>query len=306
MIKYSRKRESLKRGIEIVKRLYAFERLHVRALAEIYGVNPRTIRRDMYKIIEAGIPLVSKQGEYRIDAAKLSHISRLPSALLHAFASNAGLSIECLGGRGEGIPLISFAIAYSGIDRQIAEAIIESIEKQCKCRFVYTNNRSITSTKTVSPIKLYTAKGKWYLLAKEDASTQIRPFDFLKIRGFKLLVATPQDLTPEELDRANLRASIWSSEDAEPFTVRVYASAYATRYLQEVPIHPSQHLDMPHNDGAAEFTYIITHPMELLPEIKTWIPHLHVIEPRDMRDSLREDMEIFLGQMDEVDMWVSD
>ena len=112
MMKYTRKRESLKRGIEIVKRLYAFERLHVRTLSEIYGVDPRTTRRDMQKIIEAGIPLISKRGEYRIDAAQLSHMSRLPSALLHAFASNAGLSIECLGGSGEGIPLISFAIAY--------------------------------------------------------------------------------------------------------------------------------------------------------------------------------------------------
>ena len=302
MMKYSKKPQPIERIVDILRRFYAFERLHVNEMAQHYEVNSRTIRRDLRKIMNAGIPLLSKRGEYRIDTSQLSRMSRLPSALLHAFASNAGLSIECLGsGSGEGIPLISFAIAYSGIDRQIAESIIESIEKGCKCRFVYTNNRNITTTKTVSPVKLYTAKGKWYLLAKEDTSAQVRPFDFLKIRDFSLLANTPQDLTSEEIAKANRRASIWSSDDAKPFVVRIYASAYATRYLKEVPLHPSQQLDMPHNDGTAEFLYTITHPMELLPEVKNWLPHLHIIEPKLLRDSLREDVEQFLSEMSEID-----
>ncbi len=303
MKKYVKRAQPVERIIDILRRLYAFERLYVSREAEQYGVDSRTIRRDLRKIADAGIPLLSKRGEYRIDTSQLSRMSRLPSALLHAFASNAGLSIECLGsGSGEGIPLISFAIAYSGIDRQIAEAIIESIEKGCKCRFVYTNNRNITGIKTVSPVKLYTAKGKWYLLAKEDTTAQVRPFDFLKIRDFALLPNIPQDLTPEEIEKANRRASIWSSDDAKPFEVRIYASAYATRYLKEVPLHPSQQLDMPHSDGTAEFVYTITHPMELLPEVKNWIPHLHIVEPRSLRDGLREDVEKFLAEMNQMDI----
>ena len=301
MMKY-KKPQPIKRIIDIVKRLYAFERLRIHALARDYEVDGRTIRRDMNKIVGAGIPLLSKRGEYRLDTTRLSQSNRFPSELLHSFASNAGMSIGCLGGAHDGIPLISFAIAYNGIDGVIAETIIESIEKGCKCRFVYTNNRQITSTRTVSPVKLYTAKGKWYLLAKEDESHQIRPFDFLKIKNFALLADTPQDLTPEEIDRANRRASIWSSDDAKPFAVRLYASAYATRYLQEVPLHSSQQLDMPHADGTAEFTYTITHSMELLPEIKNWIPHVHIIKPESLRDDLREDIEVFLREMRKMDI----
>ena len=297
-----KKAQPVKRIVEIVKHLYAFERVRVTVLAGEYEVDERTIRRDMKKIADAGVPLLSKRGEYWLDGTQLSRANRFPSELLHSFASNAGMSIECLGGAHEGIPLISFAIAYNGIDGVIAETIIESIEKRCKCRFIYTNNRQITSTKTVSPVKLYTSKGKWYLLAKEDTTAQIRPFDFLKIKNFTLLADVPQDLTPEEIDRANHRASIWSSDDAKPFTVRLYTSAYATRYLQEVPLHPTQKLDMPHNDGSAEFTYTVTHPMELLPEVKNWLPHLHIIEPLALRDELRVDLEKYLKEMDEMDI----
>jgi len=301
-MKYQKKPQPIERIIDIVRRLYAFERLHVNDMAQHYEVNRRTIRRDIKKIKDTGIPLLAKRGEYRIDTAQLSRLSRLPSALLHAFASNAGLSIECLGGAREGIPLISFAIAYSGIDKQIAEAIIESIEKGCKCRFVYTNNRGITSTKTVSPVKLYTAKGKWYLLAKEEKSQEIRPFDFLKIREFVSLPSIPHNLSAAEITEASSRASIWSSAGAKPFEVRLEATSYATRYLREVPLHPSQQFDMPHIDGSAEFVYTITHPMELLPEIKNWIPHIHVIEPESLREVLRKDIEKYLEEMRERDI----
>ncbi len=303
MMKYLKRAQPVERIVDILRRLYAFERLNVNVMAEQYRVDSRTIRRDLKKIAGAGIPLLSKRGEYRIDTSQLSRMSRLPSALLHAFASNAGLSIECLGsGSGKGIPLISFAIAYSGIDKQIAEAIIESIEKGCKCRFVYTNNRGITSTKMVSPVKLYTAKGKWYLLAKEEKSQEIRPFDFLKIREFVSLPSIPHNLSAAEITEASSRASIWSSAGAKPFEVRLEATAYATRYLHEVPLHPSQEFDMPHIDGSAEFVYMITHPMELLPEIKNWIPHIHVIEPESLREVLHKDIEKYLEEMIERDI----
>jgi len=301
MMKYVRKAQPTERIIAIVKRLYAFERLQVRSIAQEYEVDARTIRRDMRKIIDCGVPLLSKRGEYRIDTARLSDMSKLPTALLHAFASNAGLSIACLGGKKEEIPLISFAIAYSGIDREIAEAIIDSIESGCMCRFNYTNNRAQTSTKRVSPIKLYTAKGKWYLLAKDHENDQIRTYDFLKIKQFTSLPTYKSNLTPADITEANNRPSVWSSADTKPYRVTLHADAYATRYLCEVPLHPTQHLDIPHVDGSTEFAYTITNPMELLPAIKEWIPHIHIIEPKALRDMLREDVEKYLGEIENVD-----
>ena len=301
-----KKPQPVQRIIAILKRLYAFERVHVNTLADQYGVDRRTIRRDLAKIADAGIPLLSKRGEYRIDGKRILHLQRLPATLLQSFASNAGLGVECFGGEPKGVPFISFAIAYNGIDTAIAEPIIESIKKHCKCRFRYTNNSGAVEVRTVSPIKLYTAKGKWYLLAKDDTRQALRLFDFLKIKSFRTLNDIPQNLTEADIAQAHARASIWSSDDDEPFGVRLYASAYATRYLREVPLHPSQQLDMPHADGSAEFTYTITHPMELLPEIKNWIPHLHIIEPKALRDELRRDLEMFLREMGKMDKYVSD
>jgi len=300
-MKHVKHPQPIGRIIAILKRLYAFERLKTRDLAETFDVNPRTIRRDFVKIADAGIPLVSKRGEYRIDAPQLFHTDKLPAALLQAFSSNAGVGIDCFGAPQDKIPPISFAITYSNIDQAIAEAIIESIEAGCMCRFGYTNNHGQASTKRVSPIKLYTAKGKWYLLAKDHENDQIRTYDFLKIKQFTSLPTHPSDLTPTDIAEANNRPSIWSSADTQPYRAILHADAYAARYLREVPLHPTQELDIPHSDGSTEFTYTITNPMELLPQIKEWIPHIHIVEPKALREMLREDVERYSGEIGDWD-----
>jgi hypothetical protein len=42
--------------------------------------------------------------------------------------------------------------------------------------------------------------------------------------------------------------------------------------------------------------------MELLPQIKEWIPHIHIIEPIEMRASLREDIAKFVQEMEYMDI----
>ena len=291
----------IERIVGIVKRLYAFERLRVSEVAQAYEVSERTVRRDINKISEI-IPIIKKRGMFHLDMRAVHEKHKFERSLISAFATNAGISLECLEGSKDEIPHITFAIAYGGLNASIAEGIIESIEKVCQCSFVYTNNRGITDLRIVSPIRLYTAKGKWYLLAKEHKSETIKIFDFLKIKAFHTLPQRRSEVNETDKAMAAHRPSVWSSSDRKPFDVRLYASAYATRYLKEVPLHPTQKLDMPHEDGGAEFVYTITHPMELLPEIKNWIPHIQIIEPTGLRSDLREDIEKYLEEMEYMDI----
>ena len=57
MMKYVKRAQPVERIVDILRRLYAFERLNVNVMAEQYRVDSRTIRRDLQKIAGAGIPL---------------------------------------------------------------------------------------------------------------------------------------------------------------------------------------------------------------------------------------------------------
>ena len=301
-MKFQKTSYQIIRVIKIVKRLYEFEYLDLSSIAQEYGVSERTIRRDLEKIKESGIELRANKGVYSLVSSQITKGSKFPSALIHSFASNVGLNINCIDDSLNELPVISFAIAYGGIDKDIAEAIIESIEKGCKCQFIYTNNKGIKSIRSVSPIKLYTAKGKWYLLAKDDKSRDIRLFDFIKIKNFEALSSIKSELTKEDIKSAQLRPSIWSSSSAKSFEVLIVASEYASRYLKEVPMHPTQKVFAIHSDGSVEFIYTITNKMEILPEIKNWIPHIHIIEPKYLRDSIKKDIVSYLQEIDLIDI----
>lgn len=42
--------------------------------------------------------------------------------------------------------------------------------------------------------------------------------------------------------------------------------------------------------------------MEILPEIKNWIPHIHIIEPKYLRDSIKKDIVSYLQEIDLIDI----
>jgi len=47
-----------------------------------------------------------------------------------------------------------------------------------------------------------------------------------------------------------------------------------------------------------EFVVKITHEMEILPIIKYWIPHLQVLEPKWIKDIIKNDLEKYLHNSD--------
>ena len=49
--------------------------------------------------------------------------------------------------------------------------------------------------------------------------------------------------------------------------------------------------------GSIEITLKITHEMEILPLIKSWIPHIFVLEPQWLADIVREDVQGYLERM---------
>jgi len=93
--------------------------------------------------------------------------------------------------------------------------------------------------------------------------------------------------------------SIWFQENTPPFEVKLYATKYSAKYFKRRPL-PTQVIEKEYNDGSIEFSIKITHDMEILPIIKYWIPHLYIIEPQRLKEDLKDDLDKFLKNLDEI------
>ena len=109
---------------------------------------------------------------------------------------------------------------------------------------------------------------------RKKAHPFTRGFSFAKRRHFTLLGT---QTLKADIRRESTRMPVWQSDDVKPFGVELLVRASVRHYFDEVPLHPSQNLIELHSDtGDAVYAYRITHPMELLPEIKSWLLHLHL------------------------------
>jgi len=283
------------RVIKIVAKLFGYGKLKSSALAEEFGVSIKTIQRDL-KLISEVLPLKTNRGVWWLDRSNIKE-QKLAYELIRSFSQNAGIDIECLQDSKESLSLISFAVAYKGIDENIAKEIIDSINSSLSCQFFYTNNRGEKSQKVVSPILIFTQGGFWYLVAKENSTNIIKKYSFSKIKLFKSLENVPSIATTDDIKEAKKYKDIWHSSGSKAFKVELFIDEYAYGYIQNNPLHFSQSLKELLVDGGAVLVYEITNSMELLPKIKEWIPHIFILEPSHLKKDLSNKLKDYLDNI---------
>lgn len=295
---YQKQKTPIPRILDIVRRFYADERLSTRTVSAEYGVSSRTIHRDMLKIART-IPLQNSQGVWRLDRSSLSKEGGdFSHILLSSFARNLEIEVACLERANLSSEKISFAVEYKKLPKKLGEALAASILNEEQCSFDYVKAEG-SSKRVVDPIKIYTENGRWYLIARDYKDDGIKYFNLEKIRHFKR-VKEKQTLTPEMRAQADSLKSIWSSTGKEVSRVVLYIKPEIADYIRDIKLHKSQTIEDEHYDGGLEVHCEITHKLEILPQIKYWLPRVHIIEPKWLWEELVRDLEVYRDEDDRV------
>ena len=297
---YQKQNDKTIRQFKIIRRLYALEALKATKIALEYEVSSRTITRDM-KLISTVIPLHKEQGLWSIDVETLqSFESPLNYTLLKSFANNVQMDIACFDLHGIQESKVNFAIEYNHLPKKLGEKIVSALQEECRCTFVYIKPHE-RSQRTVDPVKLYTENGRWYLVARDYKDDKVKTFLLSRIERFKL---TEEDITLTQamLDEAEEIKSVWASGFAQEVLVKLYVKPEALTYIVDVKLHHTQDIVEHHYDGGAVVHCTITHKLEILPAIKSWIPHIHILEPKWLWEEFMRDLEYYRDEDDRMDI----
>ena len=300
---YQKREQQIFRQFRIIKRLYALEELQGSLIAQEYAVSSRTVLRDMGKIGTV-IPLINKNGVWSLDTNALTATTtQLNQTLLSSFAHNMQIELSCLDKTDLSKDKVGFAIEYSGLPKNLGELIVQSLEKELRCSFRYAKSKE-SSQREVDPIKLYTENGLWYLIARDHKDDRVKSFHLSKIEAFKQL-DLPTTLTSDMWREADEMKSVWSSADKENYLVKLYIKPNIAHYFTEIKLHKTQEVEDRHHDGGLEVHCHITHKLEILPAIKSWLPHVYILEPIWLREELVKDLEYYDDEMKNMDILMS-
>lgn len=282
---------------QILVKLNQGEKLDPSKLADEFGVNLRTIQRDLNERF-AYLPLQKTDGRYHLDATFLGKLSTKDVDRFAGLAGVRGLfpSLnddflrDIFDTRMQGALLVKGHNyeSLAGKEKQFRE-LEKAIVAKRQVAFDYQKLEGLKHYPELSPYKLVNHKGIWYLAAIDGE--KLKSFSFTKICRLKVLESTFQWLG--EIDtRLAKEDGIWLSEDRQEVVLKI--DQEVASYFKRRKLIANQVIEKELADGGLLISAKVGHPNQVLPIIRYWLPHIRVISPELWQQELEQGMAEYL------------
>ena len=271
-----------KRVSQILALLHQGERLTKQQLVDHFGVDMRTIDRDLGERLEE---IVQRGADGKWELRQSSR-STVPTSYLHDYARLAGTE-QVFPDASLRFLLDQLATPERSLHVQptphedlrehtpVFEQLQEAIQHHQLCHFVYKDKPRLAQ-----PYRLVHKNGVWYLAAAEA--------DVLKIFSVSQLQDLQVDAErfkpkPAQLERIKQANDIWFTTQTTEVLLRV--SPEVAHYFERRQLLPqqTQHRDA---DESLVVRTQINHPTQLLPVVRFWMPHVRILSPRHLHEDL--------------------
>ncbi len=290
------------RLVDILNKLDSGGKVTVKALAADYAVSLRTVQRDLELLSTAGFLLHSPdKGAYMFEEGFSLQKMRLTKeeasllTFLHEVAGSMGRNFADSAVRiFKKVMPDEYDSPYFAklpqVDRQqlntpFREDLEQAVDDSRKIRLVYAGkDKDGEKEYSVCPLKIINYEGFWYVLTQLDGKSWVRKF---RVDRIKDVTVTEDYFEPPAKLKAMLEQSvnIWFS-DRRNITVRVKVDAGAAEYFKRKVYFPAQKVVQEHKDGSVTLEGKMCYEMELIPVVQHWIPHLKVLAPKSLRDTV--------------------
>lgn len=282
---------------QMLVKLNQGEKLDPRALADEFGVNLRTVQRDL-NVRFAYLPLEKVDGYYRLDP---TFLGKLNTRDIERFASLAGV---------HGLfPSLTDDFLRDIFDTRIQSALLvkghnyevlagkeqhffqleQAIVSRHHVSFDYLKEDGSKHYDKVAPFKLVNHKGIWYLAARDG--DKLKTYAFTKIEY--LHVQDSQfDADPTVEKTLREEDGIWLGEDKKEIVLKI--AKEVAGYFKRRKLIANQVIEKELEDGGLIVSAKVGHPNQVLPIVRYWIPHIRIISPEGLQGELEQELTCYL------------
>ncbi len=282
---------------QMLVKLNQGEKLNPQALAEEFGVNLRTVQRDL-NVRFAYLPLQKTSGYYHLDPTFLGKLSIKD---VDRFAGLAGV-------RGL-FPSLSDEFLRDIFDARIQAAVMvkghnyenlagketdfrhleAAIVGHQHIAFDYQKDSGLKSYTSVAPFKLVNHKGIWYLAARDG--DKLKSFSFSKIERIRVLDThfAPDTRVDKQLAEDD---GIWLSDDQKEVVLKVNQDVAG--YFKRRKLIANQVIEKELEDGGLIISAKVGHINQVMPIVRYWIPHIRIISPEGLQAEMESEISSYL------------
>lgn len=285
---------------QVLTKLNRGESLDPQNLADEFGVNLRTIQRDL-NVRFGCLPLVKAGGRYRMDEA---HLGKLTIKDIEQFASLSGvsglfpqLSDRFLRGIFDSDGRSAWLVRghhYEDLRGQteLFTELERAIVEHRHVKFTYNKAAGLGKVhQQVEPYKLVNHKGIWYLAAWDEG--RMKSFSITKVTAF---TSERSEFSPRPNVEAELASSdsIWLGSPRQRVVLRV--DSQVAEYFKRRKLIPNQLIEKEVDGGDLLVSTTVVKADEILPIVRYWIPHVRILEPLEFQRQLDAGLDSYLAQ----------
>ena len=287
---------------QILVKLNQGEKLDPTALADEFGVNLRTIQRDL-NVRFAYLPLQKSEGRYHLD---VTFLGKLSTKDIERFAGLAGVRglfpslnddflRDIFDSRVQGALLVKGHNYENLAGKEVQFRDIEkAIVGKRQVAFAYQKPEGLKNYNNISPYKLVNHKGIWYLAALDGE--KLKSFCFSKISQLKTLEANYQ--WSKAIDtRLAEEDGIWLSEERQEVVLKI--NHEVAGYFKRRKLVANQIIEKELADGGLLISAKVGHPNQILPIVRYWLPHIRIISPEGFQVEFEQGLVEYLKRTGE-------
>lgn len=179
--------------------------------------------------------------------------------------------------------------------REYLAIIIEALRTNSVVKFdyhPYSRSRATTGIK-IEPYFTKVFKQRWYVVGRNVNEDKIKTYALDRMSNVSQLYdsfAMPEDFSPDEYFRDAFGIIVDASA---PRDIKLRVDSTQAKYFRALPLHASQQ-EMVH-DTFSIFTYRMRITGDLVAELLSYGPRVTVLEPRELRVRMLEDLKASLA-----------
>ena len=189
----------------------------------------------------------------------------------------------------------------------IIEAMQKNVELQVDYQRYESEQEEHLQELHIQPYALKVFNRRWYLLGYIKEKPALRTIALDRILDLKVLKTSFE--LPEDFDVRKHFANvvgIFVNDDQPVTKVKIRAYGVQAEYLRSTPLHKSQSEGSSKRGEFAEFTYRLCITPELISQLLAMGERVEVLEPMELRETIKERLQITIKYYEHRGEWKED
>ena len=189
----------------------------------------------------------------------------------------------------------------------IIEAMQKNVELQVDYQRYESEQEEHLQELHIQPYALKVFNRSWYLLGYIKEKHALRTIALDRILDLKVLKTSFE--LPEDFDVRKHFANvvgIYVNDDQPVTKVKIRAYGVQAEYLRSTPLHKSQSEGSSKRGEFAEFTYRLCITPELISQLLAMGERVEVLEPMELRETIKERLQITIKYYEHRGEWKED